>query len=62
MSWEQWLTIRDAAVDEGKRWRDSPPAACPNDGQPLREGPDGVLFCISDGWQFPRDAMYLDVK
>lgn len=32
------------------------PVACPNDGEPLRTGPDGILFCPYDGWQFPRDA------
>lgn len=57
MSWEQLLSIRDAAITEGEGWRASPPPACPNDGEPLRPGPDGVLFCISDGWQWPRDEM-----
>ena len=28
-----------------------PLVACPNDGEPLREGPNGVLFCPFDGWQ-----------
>lgn len=35
-----------------------PPVACPNDGEPLREGPPeqpGVLYCPFDGWQYPRD-------
>lgn len=27
-----------------------PPSACPNDGEPLREGPGGVLYCPYDGW------------
>lgn len=35
-----------------------PPVACPNDGEPLRQGPPqdpAVLYCPFDGWQFPRD-------
>ena len=28
-----------------------PLVACPNDGEPLREGPNGVKFCPFDGWQ-----------
>lgn len=27
------------------------PQACPQDGEPLREGPDGQLFCPFDGWR-----------
>jgi hypothetical protein len=61
VSWEQLISIRDAAIEEGRADREEPPAACPNDGEPLRAGPNGVLFCISDGWQWPRDAMLSDV-
>jgi hypothetical protein len=25
--------------------------ACPNDGEPLRQGPGGVLYCPYDGWR-----------
>lgn len=39
--------------------REPLPAACPNDGQPLLQGPGTdpsvILFCPFDGWQFPRD-------
>lgn len=50
MSWEQLRDIaREAAVDaEVERAR--PPLACPNDGEPLRRGPGGALFCPFDGW------------
>lgn len=27
------------------------PTACPNDGEPLRQGPGGVLYCPYDGWR-----------
>jgi hypothetical protein len=35
-----------------------PPMACPNDGEPLRQGPpsDGnILYCPFDGWKYPDD-------
>jgi hypothetical protein len=38
---------RQIAADEIAR----PPASCPNDGEPLRFGPDGILFCPFDGWR-----------
>lgn len=28
-----------------------PLAACPNDGEPLRQAPDGGMFCPYDGWR-----------
>jgi hypothetical protein len=30
---------------------DSTPVACPNDGEPLENGPDGFLYCKFDGWR-----------
>lgn len=27
------------------------PTACPNDGEPLRTGPDGAPWCPWDGWR-----------
>ncbi len=33
----------------------SEPIECPNDGEPLSDGPDGVPFCRFDGWR-PRGA------
>lgn len=27
------------------------PVACPNDGEPLRQGPDGRSYCPFDGWR-----------
>lgn len=54
MSWEQLLDIaaeaRDIARDEATR----PPQACPDDGEPLREGPQGVLYCpFGCGYRWP---------
>lgn len=51
MGWEQLRAVGKEAAelrDEDNRRR---PTACPNDGEPLREGPDGQLFCIFDGWR-----------
>lgn len=39
-------------------YKSVPPVACPNDGEPLRQGPPqqaGILYCPFDGWQYPRD-------
>jgi hypothetical protein len=56
MGWEQLLNIRDQARAEHDAEMNTPPVACPNDGEPLQSGPGGVLFCPFDGWQYPRDA------
>lgn len=45
MSWESLLSVYRAAADELRAERDTPPAACPNDGQPLETGPRGELWC-----------------
>jgi hypothetical protein len=52
MSWEQLLAIKQEAEQEAELRASQPPQACPNDGEPLREGPDGVLFCRFDGWKW----------
>lgn len=39
-------------------YKSAAPVACPNDGEPLRQGPPsepGILYCPFDGWQYPRD-------
>lgn len=53
MSWEQLLSIAKEAAEYAREDRDNPPVACPNDGEPLVEGPDGRLFCRWDGWKPP---------
>lgn len=49
MSWEQLQDIvREATqrtASEGIN-----PVACPNDGEPLKRGRNGVLHCPYDGW------------
>jgi hypothetical protein len=56
VAWEQLLAIQHEAADMVAAELAAPPSACPNDGEPLREGPDGVLFCPYDGYQYPRDG------
>lgn len=51
MSWEQLIAIRQDQVDTILAEQAAPPQACPNDGEPLRSGPNGGLFCPFDGWQ-----------
>lgn len=50
MAWEQLVEVIRSAQDDHRTYVSQPPRACPNDGEPLKEGPDGVLFCPSDGW------------
>lgn len=51
MAWEQLISIGREGADEARAERSRPPEACPNDGTPLKAGPDGVLFCPWDGWR-----------
>lgn len=55
MSWESLINVIHEAAAYAQDERSRPPEACPNDGEPLREGPDGTLFCRFDGWRYPRD-------
>jgi len=50
MSWRSLLSIYREAEAEDEATEDQPPTACPNDGEPLEEGPGGVLHCGFDGW------------
>ena len=51
MSWYELIGIcaegRALAADERARG----PLSCPNDGEPLIDGPDGRRFCRFDGWR-----------
>ena len=47
MTWEQLLNIVQEASQES---RNTDVVACPNDGEPLKVGPDGSLYCTFDGW------------
>lgn len=51
MSWEQLLSIGHEAAELAAEEAGRPPAACPNDGEPLSAAPDGGLFCKFDGWR-----------
>lgn len=51
MAWEQLADILREAASEVAADRSRAPQACPNDGEPLTTGPDGVLFCRFDGWR-----------
>lgn len=57
MGWDLYSTLIQQA--EYKEYYDSiPPVACPRCGEPLRQGPTvtpAILYCMFDGWQFPRD-------
>lgn len=50
MAWEELLAIMREGADEVREEQARPPIACPDCGEPLRSGPDGVLFCRFDGW------------
>ena len=55
MSWDEFLGIVDETIQQVITEKTQPPRACPNDGEPLQDGPDGSKFCRFDGWQYPRD-------
>jgi hypothetical protein len=54
MSYRGLLDILRANADEFRQAVESEreqPQACPNDGEPLRDGPDGFPHCPFDGWR-----------
>lgn len=52
MAWEQLLAIRQEQAQLAAEEQARQPSACPNDGEPLTTGPDGILFCRFDGWRW----------
>lgn len=50
--WYDLLSIYQEQVEDLKR-NDARPSACPHDGTPLQEGPNG-LFCPWDGWKYDK--------
>lgn len=57
MGYDLLSTLAQQAEYE-EYYKNSLPMACPNDGEPLREGPPqqpGVLWCRFDGWMYPDD-------
>lgn len=58
MSWWQLDSILREQSAYWDAYASTPPMACPNDGEPLTQGPPsqpGILFCRFDGWTYPRD-------
>lgn len=54
MSWEQFLAIKEEAVSYVVQERTEPPLACPFDGQPLLETPNGQgLYCSLGNYVWP---------
>jgi hypothetical protein len=51
-SWYGLLSILEEAAAEQAWQQQRTPMACPNDGEPLRTGPDGTLYCPYDGWRW----------
>jgi hypothetical protein len=55
--WDLYSTLFQQA--QYKAYYDTTlPVACPNDGEPLRQGPPsqpGILYCPFDGFQYPQD-------
>jgi hypothetical protein len=51
MGYESLLSITREARQLREQEAQREPTACPNDGEPLLRGPDGVLFCKYDGWR-----------
>lgn len=55
-SWQQWVDAIRTGAQEYHLYKDREmlhPVECPNDGEPLRNGPDGTLYCPYDGWSPP---------
>jgi hypothetical protein len=52
MAWLQIYAIAREAEAYRKYYRQNPPVACPNDGEPLLIGPDSSRFCKFDGWKW----------
>jgi len=56
MSWHELLSIAQEAEELKRDELSRPPAACPHCGEPLRQGPREELFCLFDGYRYPRDG------
>lgn len=51
ISWYQLLGVLRNVREERRIWESRPRVACPNDGEPLRAGPGGQVYCPFDGWR-----------
>lgn len=54
MAWEQFGSIVAEAIGYVEQEKTEPPTACPFDGEPLDEAPDGGLFCPLGNYEYPR--------
>lgn len=55
--WDLYSTLQQQSF-EYDFWRSAQPMACPRCGEPMRSGPPrqpGVLYCLFDFFQYPRD-------
>ncbi|MFB6937583.1 LamG-like jellyroll fold domain-containing protein [Streptomyces chartreusis] len=50
-SWYGLVDILREGAQLYREERDRVPEACPHDGEPLRQGPDGEPYCPWDGWR-----------
>jgi hypothetical protein len=58
--WYGLLSIIEEAKAMKREIEQRPPMACPNDGEPLLQGPHGVIYCRFDGYRWPDDAEMSD--
>ena len=54
MAWEQLLSIQAEAAGYAREELTEPPLACPFDGEPLDQSPDGGVFCTLGNYEWPR--------
>lgn len=55
MAWEQMTSIIVEAVGYARYEKSEPPLACPFDGEPLRESPNGTgRYCPLGDYDWPR--------
>lgn len=52
MGYYSLLAVIDEAQTLKEEYDSQPPLCCPNDATPLSDGPDGIVFCPFDGWQW----------
>lgn len=51
MAWNQLISIYQTNRDEVASGRDIERYTCPNDGEPLKQGPHGEFYCPYDGYR-----------
>lgn len=51
MGWESLITVTREAAQLAAAEAARPEVACPNDGEPLQQGPRGEWFCRYDGYR-----------